>query len=712
MREELLNSCLETMRFLSRTTDEVMYLCDLDGKKIYLGENYTKKFKISQIGGTEYSLEEMQQFMYKKNGERAYFKPDTFDSVPEKIIFQEYYLQDLAGKTIKIYSTEKLQVDQEGRPVCILGHVSDIVTNQKIDELRRLYQEEHLIEELKSSVEQDFKGFTICYQPRIHGTTYEICGAEARLRYRSETRGEIPSDQFMPILEQTGMIAKTDRWVLHHALTQCKKWREYFPDFHVNVNLSLVHMKDRTIWGQLEEDLKHLSLPGNALTLELMENIYMKDHQYFNRIFKKLAKKGIRIAIDDFTTGYSSLSYLNSIDIHEIKIKPHFVTGIQFSAYNYRLLGNLIELAHNSDISVCCKGVETEMGLQTLKELHPDILQGYLFEKPLTVEKFEKTYIDKESSDYRKMREKEQRYRSLESKENGFAQEYARYEKMAAVLDGMDEIIYVSDYDNDELLYLNDSGREITGAYDYTDKKCYEVMYGKKEPCEFCQKMNVRKDSYHMWELDSEYLNKHLLVKNKQIQWSGKQGNLTVCIDITEKENMRKAAASRDPLTGVLNRKGFEEYVKHHMKKQSENKKSTLVMLDIDNFKMINDQYGHMEGDRVLKQMVKALHSVFRKQDAIGRLGGDEFLIFLKNMSNREMVETRLREFQKTFYRGSEYYSTCSMGITLLEKDHFSYMESLNNADIALYRSKELGKNMFVYYEDLEQEKREHQIRF
>lgn len=705
MRKDMLRGCLETMRFFSRTTDEVMYLCDLEKETIYFAENYAKKLKISQMEGTEYTLEQMQGFMYSKNGKKVTFNPSAFDNLAGGILYQEYYLIDRRGENIKIYSTEKLQRDEEGKPLCIIGHVSSIITNQKVDELRRLYNAENLVDELKNSVENEFSGFFIYYQPRFEAESCHICGAEARLRYYSKTKGWVASDEFMPILEQTGLILQTDRWVLDQALRQCKAWRKAIPKFHVNINLSLIHMKKRTTWDYLEDELERLQLPGEALTLELRENVYMKDHRSFNQLFRRLEKKGIHVAIDNFETGYSSLSYLKNISVDEVKISRHFIADIQHSAYNYRLLGNLIELAHSSKISVCCKGIETEMELRTVKELHPDILQGYLFGKPLAVEEFEKAYIEVGSDIYLKMREKEIRYRRMESQEGSSAQEYARYEKMAAVLDGMDEIIYVSDCESNELLYLNAAGRKISGMYDYNEKKCYEVMYGKKEICEFCQKQNARGESYHEWEMDNDYLKRHFLMKNKQIQWAGKQGNLTVCIDITEKENMSRAAASKDPLTGVLNRKGFEDYVKKHMKKENGVKNSTLLILDVDNFKIINDQYGHMEGDLVLKQMVTALHGTFRKQDAIGRLGGDEFLIFLKNLDDRDVIEKRMKAFQDNFYRDSKYHSTCSMGVTTLSKENFSYMEGLNHADIALYRSKELGKNRFVYYEDLEQEK-------
>ena len=849
MREDMLKSYLETMRFLSQTTDEMMYLCDLSTQKIYFADNYAEKLQVFQIDGTEYTLEQMQQFMYAKNGQKVSFKLSSFENLADGLLHQEYYMLDKKGKKYKIHSTERLQFDPDGNPMWIIGHVSNFVTSQKVDELTRLFNSQKMLEdltealenkksgflvvlgidnfkninnkygriygnhilkkmadtldsvidvslkayrldsdkfaihavdctkeeveqiyhriqekvknqwtlssgaaeyrperkedanaiyqhaenalddakrngknkleffsetmyeellsmidfqeELKQSVENNFEGFSICYQPQIDTDSCTLCGLEALLRYESQSRGQVAPDEFIPILEQTELILKLGRWVLWNALVQCKQWRNYLPDLHVNVNLSFVQMKEGTIWEHVLRYLEEIDLPGSALTLELTESIHMQDYQSFNRIFYKLGKKGVKIAIDDFGTGYSSLSYLKSIAIDEIKVDRSFVSGIQYSAYNYRLLGNLIELAHSANIRVCCEGVETDVELQTLKELHPDMIQGYLFGKPLTVKEFEDVYICFESEVYNNARKKEQKYRLLRGRENSQEQNFAIHEKMAAVVDGMNEIIYVSDNDNYELMYLNASGRELTGMYDYNGRKCYEVMYGRKTPCEFCQKNHVGSESYHVWEWDNEYLKRHFLIKDKLIQWTGKMGHLTVCIDITEKEIMSKAAASKDPLTGVYNRKAFEEKMKQHMQKSNNGKASTLIMLDLDNFKMINDRYGHMEGDRVLKQMVEALTGVFRKQDLVGRLGGDEFLVFLKDLTDREIIARRMEEFRTAFAKVNGYHSTCSMGITLVEKENFSYNECLKKVDMTLYQSKEKGKDMYSYYEDM-----------
>ena len=148
------------------------------------------------------------------------------------------------------------------------------------------------------------------------------------------------------------------------------------------MNVSYVQLRHEGITEKVLSLLKKMKLPGESLTLEVTESMQMQDYEYFNRIFYMWRKCGIHIAIDDFGTGYSSLGYLKSMEINEIKIDRYFVSRIQHSAYNYRLISNIIELAHSAQLRVCCEGVEEEEELLVLKDMEPDTLQGYLFAKP------------------------------------------------------------------------------------------------------------------------------------------------------------------------------------------------------------------------------------------------------------------------------------------------------------------------------------------
>lgn len=257
------------------------------------------------------------------------------------------------------------------------------------------------MEEMQSSVRKDCEGFYVCYQPQIKTGNYHLFGAEALLRYRSDTCGNIYPDEFIPLLEQSKLIKQVGMWTLETALRQCKKWRETVPEFHISVNFSVVQLEDRDIAERVLDILNKVGIPGNALTIELTESIQIQSINQLLPIFKSWREAGIELSIDDFGTGYASMSYLKQLDVNEIKIDKMFVRDVEEATYNYRLISNMIEFAKNSGMRVCCEGVEDMRELTVLEGLSPSLFQGYLFSKPRETESFEKAFIDSSTQEYR-----------------------------------------------------------------------------------------------------------------------------------------------------------------------------------------------------------------------------------------------------------------------------------------------------------------------
>ncbi len=257
------------------------------------------------------------------------------------------------------------------------------------------------MEEMQSSVRKDCEGFYLCYQPQIKSGNYHLFGAEALLRYRSDTCGNIYPDEFIPLLEQSKLIKQVGMWTLETALRQCKKWRETMPDFHISVNFSVVQLEDKDVAERVLDILNKVGIPGSALTIELTESIKIQSISQLTPIFKNWRNAGIELSIDDFGTGYASMSYLKQLNVNEIKIDKMFVRDVEEATYNYRLISNMIEFAKNSGMRVCCEGVEDIRELTVLEGLSPSLFQGYLFSKPREVESFERAYIDSSVPEYR-----------------------------------------------------------------------------------------------------------------------------------------------------------------------------------------------------------------------------------------------------------------------------------------------------------------------
>ena len=257
------------------------------------------------------------------------------------------------------------------------------------------------MEEMQSSVRKDCEGFYLCYQPQIKTGNYHLFGAEALLRYRSDTCGNIYPDEFIPLLEQSKLIKQVGMWTLETALRQCKKWRETVPEFHISVNFSVVQLEDRDVAERVLDILNKVGIPGSALTIELTESIQIQSINQLLPIFKSWRDAGIELSIDDFGTGYASMSYLKQLDVNEIKIDKMFVRDVEEATYNYRLISNMIEFAKNSGMRVCCEGVEDMRELTVLEGLSPSLFQGYLFSKPRETKEFEKAFIDSSTPEYR-----------------------------------------------------------------------------------------------------------------------------------------------------------------------------------------------------------------------------------------------------------------------------------------------------------------------
>lgn len=328
-----------------------------------------------------------------------------------------------------------------------------------------------LFEELQESVKNNCEGFYLCYQPQVKAGNYNLYAAEALLRYNSKTRGKVFPDQFIPLLEQTGLINSVGLWVLETALIQCKQWRESLKDFRISVNLSIVQLRDKSIVDKVLAILEKTGMPGNALTIELTESIQLQEIQDFRSIFMRWRAEGIEISIDDFGTGYSSMGYLKQLAVDEIKIDRMFIQGIEEDTYNYRLLNNMVEFAKTNAIRICCEGVEDMRELAVLEGLSPNLLQGYLFDRPCENHDFERFYIDRETDEYKKHTE--------------FVQKLYEYkEKMSVIYFDSKDILRVTDMGlwiiriNEKEQYYEmhaDETLERIMAVDrkYTPQECY-----------------------------------------------------------------------------------------------------------------------------------------------------------------------------------------------------------------------------------------------
>lgn len=250
-----------------------------------------------------------------------------------------------------------------------------------------------LAQELDDSVYQyNFKDYRLCFQPQIDAHTYEVVSCEALLRYTSPTKGMMSPATFIPTLERTGLILDVGLWVLETAIKQCAAWRRTRPTMRISVNVSPIQLKDENLANEILRLLEENALPADALKLEITETAELIGTAFL-KTFAILRAAGVHVSIDDFGTGYANLAYLQKIHADELKIDRLFVQNLKQGSFHYALVSNIAAFAKKNGFRLCMEGVETVTELAVAELTDPDLLQGYLFDKPLTASEFEAHYV-------------------------------------------------------------------------------------------------------------------------------------------------------------------------------------------------------------------------------------------------------------------------------------------------------------------------------
>jgi EAL domain-containing protein (putative c-di-GMP-specific phosphodiesterase class I) len=225
------------------------------------------------------------------------------------------------------------------------------------------------------------------YQPKVGVVSGEIRDAEALVRWNHSTLGLIYPDAFVPLAERTGLITELTSWVLTQALHDCARWRHAGVDAGVAVNISPRELSDRSIVERVLRILDEHGLPGEALSLEITENAFLRDPAHAIALLEELRAEGVRVSLDDFGAGYSSLAYLKHLPLTEVKIDKSFVLNMATEPRDEMIVRSIVELGHNLGVAVVAEGVDDEGTLERLAEIGCDVAQGYLIARPMEAER-------------------------------------------------------------------------------------------------------------------------------------------------------------------------------------------------------------------------------------------------------------------------------------------------------------------------------------
>lgn len=264
------------------------------------------------------------------------------------------------------------------------------------EQYNRWLRSVNMREMLHDSIENNYEGFSLFYQPQVNARTQRLIGAEALLRWRSPKGRMVSPMEFVRILEETKMIILVGRWIFETAVKQCKAWQEKWPGMRISINLSYEQIKEKGFEDFAIECLKKYDLPPYLIVLELTETAIVSDWNNVNAQFQRFRDLGMSIAMDDFGTGYSSLAYMKHLACDIVKIDRAFVINIMEpdNEFDRQLVKSTIELCHSVNITCCIEGVEAEKEYLLLRDFcHADTIQGYYFGRPEPPEEFEKKFF-------------------------------------------------------------------------------------------------------------------------------------------------------------------------------------------------------------------------------------------------------------------------------------------------------------------------------
>jgi diguanylate cyclase (GGDEF)-like protein/PAS domain S-box-containing protein len=239
----------------------------------------------------------------------------------------------------------------------------------------------------------DRQEFELYYQPVVNLTDGRLQGFEALIRWRHPQRGLVSPADFIPVAENTGLIADIDLWTLNQACSQMYEWHQQFPqhrELTVNVNLSGKQFMRSDLIQKIDQALANTGLPGKYLKLEITESVLIQNATLAITILAQLKNRNITVCMDDFGTGYSSLSYLHRFPVDVLKIDKSFISGLQSQdsqSGDAVIVRAIISLATSLNLAVVAEGIETPEQLNYLKANHCQGGQGYYYSKPMPAAK-------------------------------------------------------------------------------------------------------------------------------------------------------------------------------------------------------------------------------------------------------------------------------------------------------------------------------------
>ena len=260
------------------------------------------------------------------------------------------------------------------------------------EQLAREQERKNLLkEDLIQSVQNEFKGFSLFFQPLVEPDTERINGAETLLRWKGEVIQDSYPAEFIDILEETGYIRQVGLWVMEQTFLQKKAWEEKYGNLQLSFNVSYQQFMDQDFAAKVIKKANEIGVDKESVIIELTESCQVKDPESLANVFEELEKEGFKLALDDFGTAYSTMEMLRKLPVDYIKIDHSFVRELADEGHedDYIIVDELVRLSNRLHHGAIIEGVENQSVVERLKDVNASLLQGYHYSKPVSKDVFE-----------------------------------------------------------------------------------------------------------------------------------------------------------------------------------------------------------------------------------------------------------------------------------------------------------------------------------
>ncbi len=565
------------------------------------------------------------------------------------------------------------------------------------DALRgKLLREKAITDAMETALAEE--QFEVYFQPKYSLNDNCMAGAEALVRWNHPEWGFMSPGEFIPLFEKNGFIPRLDRYVWEKVCKQLRDWQEGgYPLVPVSVNVSRADVYQGELVDTFLELTQKYGVDPAYLHLEITESAYAENPGQIITTVEELRKQGFIMEMDDFGSGYSSLNMLSQMTLDILKLDMKFIQSELSKPAEQSILNDVVTMAHRMYLSVVAEGVEAREQVERLRAVGCDYVQGYFFAKPMPAAEFEELLRVQPP---RGARPGERGHRNEpEMRSLLVADEDAWYrERVRQAFEGECRVLEASDGESalDRIRSLGSDGLSAlilsmtlpeNGAAAILTTLRQEPVYWKLPVLATIPSGEKMEELPQAMETDDFLCKCHPMFDlRRRVQ------RLVEIATAQERERALKDEANRDPLTGLLNRRGLQAAM---ASLRAEEMPLAVCLFDLDDLKKVNDRRGHETGDRMIRAFADLLRRHTREQDIQCRYGGDEFMVVLKRLNDAEIALKKgtdiCRAFQ-SYLTAEQLPASCSGGVALCGANEKPSAALIERADQALYRAKRENK--------------------